>query len=182
MENKGKSGQDSGKPTGRPTDYRQEYDEQAFNYALLGATNDQMAEFFGVAKSTFALWFKKSTTFSESIKRGRHDADAQVVKSLYKRATGYTCREVTYEKIGSKEEALEISLQGEIEEVTEDMHKIKVTEKHIAPDPVSTFFWLKNRRPAQWRDKKDIDANVNGNIVFKLITDGDNDPLPEQGD
>lgn len=173
---------DNGPPGGRPTDYREEYVEQAFNYALLGATNDQMAEFFGVAKSTFALWFKKSTEFSEAIKKGRHDADAQVVKSLYKRATGYTCREVTYEKIGSKEEAMEISREGEIEEVTEDMYKLKVTVKEIAPDPVSTFFWLKNRRPEIWRDKKEIDANLKGDVVFKLINNADNDPLPDSGD
>ncbi len=36
----------------------------------------------------------------------------------------------------------------------------KVVEKQLPPDPTSMIFWLKNRRPEEWRDKTDVDLNV----------------------
>ena len=34
-------------------------------------------------------------------------------------------------------------------------------EKHIPPNPTAIIFWLKNRKPSVWRDRKDIDMNAN---------------------
>jgi len=31
--------------------------------------------------------------------------------------------------------------------------KVKRVKKHVAPDVTACIFWLKNRRPAEWRDK-----------------------------
>ena len=35
------------------------------------------------------------------------------------------------------------------------------------------IFWLKNRKPKMWRDKQELDANVNANIVIKVKKPGD---------
>lgn len=33
------------------------------------------------------------------------------------------------------------------------MTERKVTKKHVPPDTTAQIFWLKNRKPEQWRDK-----------------------------
>lgn len=176
------------KPKGRPTDYDISYVARAEHYALLGATNDMMAKFFDVAPSTISLWMKIHPAFSEAIKMNRADADGNVVKALYKRAQGYTTKEVSFEKIGSKEEAMEINPAGEIDLTDENIFKIKTTVKEMPPDVAAAFIWLKNRQPELWRDKKQVEANHTGlNFNFNFKSGTKNEPLkdpdaPEQID
>ena len=118
--------------------YKEEYNELAYNYALLGVTDKQLAEFFSVAESTINLWKIEHPTFSESLKRGKGQADAMVAKSLFNRALGYSHPET---KIATRD--------GQITDTLD-------VEKHYAPDPTAAIFWLKNRQPDIWRDKKEI--------------------------
>jgi hypothetical protein len=32
--------------------------------------------------------------------------------------------------------------------------------EHYPPDATSMIFWLKNRKPEQWRDKQDVDVTI----------------------
>jgi hypothetical protein len=61
------------------TGYRAEYEEQAYNYCLLGATNETLAEFFGVSDTTIKKWM--GTPSRRSI-RG--------LRSPFRRAVGYS--------------------------------------------------------------------------------------------
>ncbi|RFS15061.1 hypothetical protein [Emticicia sp. C21] len=79
------------------TDYKPEYDEQAYNYCLLGATNETLAEFFGVSDTTIKKWMKKYPGFQESVRNGKELADMQVARSLFRRAVGYTYEQVVSE-------------------------------------------------------------------------------------
>ena len=74
---------------GRPSLYQPKFAEQAFKLCLLGATDKEMADFFEVDVSTINKWKLDHPEFSESIRAGKMDADANVAKSLYKRAIGY---------------------------------------------------------------------------------------------
>ena len=123
---------------GRPTKFKEEYIELAYNYALLGAIDKDLARMFDVSETTINAWKKEHEEFSEALKKGKYEADAQVARSLFKRAMGYTYKEL-------KEE--------------ESEHGIKntVTTKEVAPDTTAQIFWLKNRQPAMWRDKQEID-------------------------
>lgn len=124
-------------PGGRPSAFKPEYAEQAYNYALLGAIDAQLAEFFCVAESTINLWKKKHPEFANALTRGKTMADAQVAGSLFKRATGYSHPETHLN-----------CYEGEIilTEVT----------KHYPPDTTACIFWLKNRQPDKWRDKVEV--------------------------
>ena len=113
---------------GRPTNYKKEYDEQAYKLCLLGATDKEMADFFGVSEVTFNAWKKKHPEFLKSLKEGKSVADANVAKSLYLRALGYYHPE---DKIFND--------NGE--------PLIVPTVKHYPPDPTAAIFWLKNRKP-----------------------------------
>lgn len=125
---------------GRPTKYKPEYDELAFNYCLLGATNDQMAEFFDVDPSTIDNWIAAHESFLGSIKKGRAVADGKVARSLYERANGY-----------SHEEDVIFNDKG--------TPLIVPTIKHYPPDTTAGIFWLKNRQTKLWRDTHNVTLN-----------------------
>lgn len=124
------------KANGRPTKYKEEYAKQAEKICLLGATDEFLADYFEVTVSTINNWKIDHPQFLESLKRGKKEADARVAEALFNRAIGYAHPEMKV-----------FNNQGEI--ITYD------TTKHYAPDPTSMIFWLKNRQPDVWRDKKE---------------------------
>ena len=73
----------------RPTSFRPEFVEQAEKLCRLGAIDTEMADFFDVAESTLYLWKTTHPEFSEAIKRGKLEADANMADRLYQRAMGY---------------------------------------------------------------------------------------------
>lgn len=137
---------------GRPTDYKATYNKLAYNYCLLGATDIELADFFEVAESTINLWKLNHPEFSESIKKGKSQADAVVASKLFHRATGY-----------------------EHPDIDIKMHEGKIITtnltKHYPPDTTAAIFWLKNRQPAKWRDKQDIehsgDITLSKKVTFR---------------
>lgn len=139
---------------GRPSSFKTEYIELAKHFALLGATDKQMADAFGVAESTFHKWKIDYPELSESLKEGKLQADAMVSKSLYHRALGYS------------HEAVKImTVAGAVE-------KVKYIE-HYPPDTTACIFWLKNRQPEIWRDKPESElgdglTDVIGKLIDKL--------------
>lgn len=120
----------------RPTDYKEEYDDLAFKFCLMGATDARLGEFFDVTEQTINNWKKDFPSFFESIKRGKHEADAEVVNSLFGRAKGYNYTEIK-------------------DEVSDQGKKHVETLKHVHADTGAAIFWLKNRQPKQWRDKQE---------------------------
>lgn len=134
--------------TGAKTKYDPSFDELAYNYCLLGATDAQLANFFGVTEQTVNNWKIAQPTFFESLKKGKSMADAMVAKSLFGRATGYEHPE---DKIFNN--------NGE--------PMIVPTVKHYPPDPTAAIFWLKNRQPDKWRDKQDISLGNTDGQPFK---------------
>lgn len=71
---------------GRPTKYEAEFAEQALKLSLLGATDEELADFFDVNVATLNRWKKSHPEFCASIKEGKRVADAEVAHSLYQRA------------------------------------------------------------------------------------------------
>jgi hypothetical protein len=140
---------------GRPTKYKSEYAQQAYKLCLLGATDKELADFFEVNEDTVNEWKKKHKEFSESIKKGKVEADAVVASKLYHRAIGY-----------EHPETVIATYQGEI---TDTMEVVK----HCPPETTAAIFWLKNRQRDKWRDKTDIEADVNTegdiNVNIKVI-------------
>lgn len=123
---------------GRPTKYTPENLSMVRMLAKLGATNQEMAEALNVTLSTFHLWRNTHEEFSDAIKVGKDAADDRVAESLYQRAMGYSHPELDIRVI-----------DGAIVETQ--------VIKHYAPDTTAAIFWLKNRRPQEWRDKQEIE-------------------------
>ena len=128
--------------TGRKSSFKQEYIQLAENYALLGATDAEMADFFGVSEQTLNTWKKKYPEFLESLKKGKAVADAKVASRLYSRAIGYDAKATKF-----------ATNEGKITD------KVEYIE-HYPPDTTAAIFWLKNRQPGKWRDKKEVENQV----------------------
>lgn len=129
------------KGRGRPTKFVPEYVEQAFKLALLGARDADIADFFNIDESTLNEWKKRHPDFYESLKRGKLVADAEVAEKLYRRALGYS------------HEAVKIFIH-EGQPIT-----VPYTQ-HYPPDTTACIFWLKNRQPNKWRDKVEVEAEI----------------------
>ena len=142
-------------PVGRPTSFKPEFCEQAYKLCLLGSTNDDLVNFFGVAMSTLSKWIVEIPEFSEALKKGRSIADSNVADRLYQRAMGYEHDE---EKVFCN--------NGEIISTT--------VRRHYPPDPISAIFWLKNRQRKKWRDKP-LETEADEKLKFRVGYGGDYD-------
>ncbi len=134
---------------GRPSKYKPEYCLTVEYMARTGMTEVQIAEKLGVAMSTLSLWKTEHPEFSESLKTGKEEPDDTVERSLYERATGYV-----------NKHAVKIFMPANAEEPVYAPY-----EEHVAPDVTAQIFWLKNRRPAKWRDKQEVEHSGNVHIV-----------------
>jgi len=135
-------------PAGQPTKYNPEIHPSLAGAASAeGKTNQEIAAALGIAVGTLWNWEKEYPEFLSAIKEGKRLADDEVEKSLYRRAVG--------EKV--KEKKTITMPDGEIRK--------EVTERHVA-DTTAQIFWLKNRRPKEWRDKQDIEHSGNISIVI----------------
>jgi hypothetical protein len=148
------------KEEGRPTKYKEEYNDQAYKLCLLGATDKELADFFEVNEDTIYEWKKVHSKFSDSVKKGKVMADAEVAKSFHKRAVGYQYDEVTYEKLGEKLDGLE-----EEGDIKLEIYKKKIVTKELPPDAGAALNWLKNRQKDKWRDKQDVDLTSDGEKI-----------------
>jgi hypothetical protein len=137
--------------TGRPSSYKTEFAKQARNLCLLGATNEDLADFFDVAVSTVDLWIKEREDFSGSVKEGRVTADAKVARRLYERACGYSHPEERLFQVG-------------------DSYIRVDTVKHYPPDTAAAFIWLKNRRRGQWTDRTEQHHTGNVTVVVQSFS------------
>ena len=138
---------------GRPSKFTDLDLDKVKVVALKGWTNDEMAAFFDVHRSTWYQWMIDFPKFSDALKEWKAGADERVERSLYERAMGYSHPE---DKI--------LNNGGE--------PLIVPTMKHYPPDTSAAIFWLKNRKPEDWRDKQEVDhqssdGSMGPNIVVE---------------
>ena len=108
-------------------------------WARDGLTEEQIANNMGIAYSTLKEWKNKFSAIMSALKRGKEVVDIEVENSLLKRALG---TEITEEKTY-------------IQEVDGVQTKRKeIIKKQIQPDTTAIIFWLKNRKPIEWRDRR----------------------------
>ena len=117
-------------------------------WARDGLTDEQIAGNIGISASTFYDWKNRFPEFSEVLKRSKDVVDRMVENALLKSALGYTYTETTQEYRVNKE-------TGELALVSQ-----KAITKDVAPNTTALIFWMKNRKPAEWRDKQSLEVSV----------------------
>ena len=124
---------------GRPTTYRPENADIARQACMLGATNEALAGRFEVCRRTIDNWIATIPDFSNAVQQGREVADESVVSALFARATGMEQRMTKV-----------FCHRGQ-----------PVTANYtvrLPPDVRACIFWLRNRKPAQWRENRPLAA------------------------
>lgn len=133
---------------GQPTKYQKAYDEQARKLCLLGYTDVQLADFFGVCEATIYNWKIDHPSFLEALKAGKDNADAELAQTLYDRAKGG--KRIVKQKVAD----------GAIVDL----------EEELPPDTTAIIFWLKNRQPNLWRNNPEQEeAKEQAPIEIKIV-------------
>lgn len=130
--------------------FRPEFIEQARKLAELGHTDAEMADFFEVSLRGFHRWKAMYPDFSVALRAGKVDADERVTRSLFQRAVGYTVPETVINLVKSKDKRGTTRVKEHLTEIL----------KHYPPDTTACIFWLKNRRPEEWREKFEHDHGL----------------------
>ena len=115
-------------------------------WAKDGLNDEQIADKIGIKRQTLYDWKKKYSVFSDTLKQSKEVVDREVENSLFKSAVGYYLDE---ERIDS---------EGNV-------YKVR---RFVPPNTTAQIFWLKNRKPNEWRDKKqtELTGANGGNLVI----------------
>jgi len=124
---------------------------QVRNWAEEGLINKQIANNMGINVATLYEWQDRFPEFADALRKGKKVIDVQVENSLLKRALGYQYEEDVYEA-----------------DANGDFVVVKRVVKTEAPNTAAQIFWMKNRRPEEWRDKVDISNEHSGTIRIEL--------------
>jgi len=124
-------------------------------WARDGLSNEQIAHNMGITFQTLYKWQDKYSELREALKKGKEVVDREVENALLKRAMGYETVEEVEEPVEDKE-------TGEVQ-----MRVTKRVKKQVAPDVTAQIFWLKNRKPAEFRDKHDVEFKGELPVVLR---------------
>ena len=100
---------------------------------------------------TLSTWRKENPKINTFIENVLNEQIQIVEGALLKRAVGYKYEETTKE--GTK-----------TREGTTSVQSIKIVTKEMAPDTVAAMFYLMNRDPKRWADKRALVNNIIANI------------------
>lgn len=135
-------------------------------WARQGLTDEQIASNIGVNKTTLYDWIKRFPNISNALKKGKAPVDFEVENALYKRAVGFEYEEV---------ETLIEEVNGETKK------KVKRTKRTALPDTSAIIFWLKNRKPEQWRKMNPVVENKLKAETEKLLKEAQSIETDEVG-
>lgn len=128
-------------------------------WARDGLTDEQIAHNLGISKVSLYKYMDIHSELFELLKKSKAVVDREVENALLKRALGYEYDEVTKEQVMNPD-------TGEFE-----LKTTKVVTKQVVPDTTAQIFWLKNRKPNDWRDKRDVEVSGEINNKVSNLTD-----------
>jgi DNA-binding XRE family transcriptional regulator len=137
---------------GRPTKYKEAFNDQVFEMALLGLSDSQMANILGITEQTLNNWKTEHPMFFESLTQGKENADGKVARAMYKRALGLTIIE---------------------EALTKDGQVVQL-RKELPPDTPAAKHWLANRQRKLWANNGESTFNTTEPLII-IRTEGDKD-------
>lgn len=114
-------------------------------WARDGLTDEQISKNMGITSRSLTEYKKSYLPIFLALKRGKEVVDYEVENALLKRALGYTVKETI-----TTGEPVIVDGKQQLKNA-----KVKIIEKHIAPDVGAQIFWLKNRKVEEWKDKKE---------------------------
>lgn len=114
-----------------------------------GADRKGLARRLGCGLTTITRLHRDYPAFRELLREDKEIADLKVVSSLYKRALGYEYEETVQKVLVGKDGAGQTTA-------------IEKRRRHVPGDTLAALAWLRNRRPEEWRDKKEVALTQEG--------------------
>ena len=127
-------------------------------WARDGLTDEQIAHNMGINVKTLYDWKTKYDPISNALKSTKELADRIDENALLKRALGYEYDEITEELTKTEDGTLA-------------MRETKRVRKQVAPDTTAQIFWLKNRKPDDWRDKPEPTQDQALQVAVEILGD-----------
>jgi len=140
------------------------YDADSFPALAERACTDQaaslmdLAKLFRVNRRTICRWMQEYPEFLKAVMAGRVIADDLAVNAIFQRAVGIEYTEISTET----KEALD--RDGSVR----TLNSKRLTQKRVPPDVEAAEFWLTNRRPAEWRHKRELTGADGGPIPVSI--------------
>ena len=141
-----------------------------------GATERDIAKKLGISLSTLNKYKAEIPEFSDTLKRNRELADVQVENALFRAATGYEYEEVRTEYIENGKQGQRGNIRNND---TGTCRKVTRITKVVQGDVTAQIFWLKNRLPDKWRDRKELDANIADSLEMQKFRETLDSMTPE---
>ncbi|CAJ1179596.1 hypothetical protein CPR19088_GLDEOEPO_01351 [Companilactobacillus paralimentarius] len=167
---------------------------QLEGWARDGLTDEQIAHNMNIGKTTLYRWENNKREIWESLKKGKNVVDREIENALFKRAKGFTAIETQYKVVPLEDELIDVrrrdyankwklkhpdASKQEIQDATvkgvktTKRIKLGLIEKDVPPDTTAAIFWLKNRKPEEWRDKHEteLSGGLNVHNPYANLTD-----------
>jgi len=116
----------------------------AVKLAEIGENIEQIAKQLGIPDNTLRAWMKEDETFGHEMTIAKDRADQLVIRSLLRRALGYTTREAT---------KTDMRIGNAIAQSTTTRRV-----SHVLPSVKAIELWLTNRR--KWLSENQADAST----------------------
>lgn len=137
---------------GRETVYDAEiHVPEAARLAGEGAMDSEIAEAFGIKKSTISDWKKAHPELAEAIRKARVRPIREVAKRVYEHATMKTLRETHYKAVPGARAGDPVKLVVD-----------RVVEREVKPSERAAEFYLTNKSRA-WKKKLTVEGAADPN-------------------
>ena len=136
---------------GRPSKYHSHVEPKLLlieAWARDGVTEADICKNLDVNNTSWIEYKKEYPELAKALKNGREVIDVMVENALLKAALGYDYTEEELNKITGEPIAL---------------------RKMAHPNTTALIFWLKNRKPREWRDKQELEHS--GNLGVQIVDD-----------
>ncbi|ARV72206.1 hypothetical protein [Vibrio campbellii] len=143
--------------------YNRTFAPLTYKLCLMGARDQDLADFFEVHRDTIFHWVSLYPEFADTRKKGKMQADAEVAYQLFKRATGTSVR---------KEKVLSSGA-------------VVAYQEELPPDVRAMEFWLKCRDRNNWNPKQQVEVSGDASnplafLLADIAQESENaSPLPQ---
>jgi gas vesicle protein len=132
-------------------------------WAKQGSTDEEISNMLGISTATYYEWKKTKPEFMEAIKKGKEVSNGELLNSAFTQSTGFFYKEQQVFKVKDYKK-----IDGELKQI-ERLEVVEV-EKYCPPNPTMNIFMLKNRLPAEYKDKHEMDIGNKDDKPFEVIT------------
>lgn len=134
--------------------YSKELTEKICKLLKRGNTITTTCQAIGINKQTFYNWMEKKLDFFDAIKKAMAIPDKKVENALYKSAMmGHKYQEKEFKAVAVGEKI--------------KMIPIRTVTKIVPPNITAQIFYLKNRKPDEWKDV--YEQEIKGSIEHAIF-------------